>query len=187
MAVTENPESVMAVKTCTGCSLELLLTRFSVRRASKDGLQPRCKTCDDAKHAEYYAEHLDEITAYKARYYAERHDTARASQARYYAADPERVLARSAASRAVRHGAIIGFIPLDIKKRLARLFGQQCMAPGCEKTDRLQLDHVIPLSKKGAHTVENFQLLCESCNQAKRDHLEADYRPAGVSLESLSV
>lgn len=43
---------------------------------------------------------------------------------------------------------------------------------GCKrKFDKITatLDHIIPISKGGAHTHSNFQLLCQSCNSQKHD------------------
>ena len=39
---------------------------------------------------------------------------------------------------------------------------------------RAHADHVIPLSKGGAHNMENMQTLCQSCNLSKRDSLPDD-------------
>jgi hypothetical protein len=37
----------------------------------------------------------------------------------------------------------------------------------CGAQERLEFDHVIPLSLGGANTARNLQLLCEPCNRAK--------------------
>lgn len=34
-------------------------------------------------------------------------------------------------------------------------------------SDQIQLDHVIPLSKGGSHTMDNFAISCKSCNCSK--------------------
>jgi HNH endonuclease len=41
----------------------------------------------------------------------------------------------------------------------------------CGATEYLEFDHIIPRSKGGASTVNNVQLLCRHCNQAKSDRI----------------
>lgn len=65
----------------------------------------------------------------------------------------------------------LGNIPNDYWQILTSLYGEQCLACGACK--RLELDHVIPLSwgtdDTKLHSIENFQILCRSCNATKRD------------------
>lgn len=37
----------------------------------------------------------------------------------------------------------------------------------CGRNENLEFDHIIPVSKGGANTVRNLQLLCEVCNRSK--------------------
>ena len=37
----------------------------------------------------------------------------------------------------------------------------------CGKSEKLEFDHIIPVSKGGGNTERNIQLLCESCNRMK--------------------
>jgi len=49
----------------------------------------------------------------------------------------------------------------------------------CGTTKDLTLDHIIPVSWGliSRHSLDNFQVLCNSCNGAKRDRESIDYRP----------
>lgn len=40
---------------------------------------------------------------------------------------------------------------------------------GCSKPKKLEIDHVVPISKGGINAPPNLQLLCRSCNASKSD------------------
>ena len=40
--------------------------------------------------------------------------------------------------------------------------------------DAAELDHIIPISKGGTHTLDNVQTLCRQCNQFKSDKMPDD-------------
>lgn len=52
-------------------------------------------------------------------------------------------------------------------------YGSNCLA--CGSIERLTWDHVIPLTKGGAHCVSNLQCLCRPCNERKQARV-IDYR-----------
>lgn len=56
-------------------------------------------------------------------------------------------------------------IPDDIKVSVWRRDGGCCVR--CGSREKLEYDHVIPVSKGGSNTIRNIELLCESCNRAK--------------------
>jgi 5-methylcytosine-specific restriction endonuclease McrA len=64
-------------------------------------------------------------------------------------------------------------IPQDVKIAVSARDAGRCRQCGC--TEKLHFDHIIPVSRGGANTVANIQLLCGPCNRAKA----AKYRPAG--------
>jgi hypothetical protein len=56
-------------------------------------------------------------------------------------------------------------IPQDVKIAVSARDGGRCRQ--CGSTAQLHFDHVIPISRGGANTVANIQLLCGACNRAK--------------------
>jgi 5-methylcytosine-specific restriction endonuclease McrA len=66
--------------------------------------------------------------------------------------------------------------PDSVKACVWKRDGGRCVR--CGGRDRLEFDHVIPLSRGGATTARNLQLLCESCNRRKGASIS---HPAGSS------
>jgi len=58
-------------------------------------------------------------------------------------------------------------IPEEVQMFVWRRDGAKCVK--CGSQENLEFDHIIPLSKDGANTAWNIQLLCEACNRAKSD------------------
>jgi 5-methylcytosine-specific restriction endonuclease McrA len=56
-------------------------------------------------------------------------------------------------------------IPEAVRLFVWQRDGGRCVR--CGSRDRLEFDHIIPLSAGGSTTERNLQLLCESCNRAK--------------------
>jgi 5-methylcytosine-specific restriction endonuclease McrA len=56
-------------------------------------------------------------------------------------------------------------IPNNVKRYVWRRDGGRCAE--CGSKERLEYDHIIPLSKGGSNTERNIQLLCEHHNRSK--------------------
>ena len=53
---------------------------------------------------------------------------------------------------------------------------------GTKDHDAPELDHIIPLSKGGSHTLDNVQLLCRQCNSEKSDKLPDEWLETNSSI-----
>ena len=60
-------------------------------------------------------------------------------------------------------------IPEAVRTEVWRRDGGVCVA--CGSKQNLQFDHIIPVSRGGATSVRNLQLLCQTCNQKKSDRI----------------
>jgi hypothetical protein len=60
-------------------------------------------------------------------------------------------------------------IPTSVRRAVWSRDSGRCAQ--CGSRDRLEYDHIIPVSKGGSNTERNIELLCEACNRAKSDSI----------------
>ena len=92
------------MKQCSKCKSEKDESEFHKNKSKKDGLDHRCKQCQAAYYAAYYAEHREEIAASGAAYRIEHKEEIVASSAAYYAEHREEIAASGAAYYAEHKG-----------------------------------------------------------------------------------
>lgn len=64
-----------------------------------------------------------------------------------------------------------GYIPLNGKIREEVFASHPNECAYCKSVDRLQVDHIVPVSRGGNSTLDNLQILCANCNVLKRDKI----------------
>ena len=64
-----------------------------------------------------------------------------------------------------------GKVTNDVRFKVMERDGHRCCKCG-RKTSKLEIDHIIPISKGGKSTMDNLQTLCHSCNAAKGNKIE---------------
>jgi hypothetical protein len=60
-------------------------------------------------------------------------------------------------------------VPKKVQDRVWNRDGGKCVE--CRSNENLEFDHIIPVSKGGANTYRNIQLLCGTCNRSKSDKI----------------
>ncbi|MBQ6135607.1 MAG: HNH endonuclease [Bacilli bacterium] len=63
-------------------------------------------------------------------------------------------------------------IDREVKERLLNEQKQKCAICNCEIDIRAHADHIVPFKYVGDCLEDNWQLLCEHCNEAKNDSLD---------------
>lgn len=72
-----------------------------------------------------------------------------------------------------RQTKLRGSFTLQEWRALCAYYDHRCLC--CGERKPLTIDHVIPISKGGANTIDNIQPLCDYCNKSKQDK-SIDYR-----------
>lgn len=71
----------------------------------------------------------------------------------------------------------LGRVADDLRYRVLKEGGSRCALCGALAKDTpLDVDHIIPKSKKGPGDISNLQILCAKCNRTKRDRDDEDFR-----------
>lgn len=94
----------------------------------------------------------------------------RACRNSWDARNPERRLEISNKRRAIKEAATLGDISLITKWRQSWRAKSQAMCFWCRESfpsKQGHADHIIPLTKGGAHSVENLCISCPACNFSK--------------------
>lgn len=61
-------------------------------------------------------------------------------------------------------------IPSAVRREVWRRDEGRCVK--CGSRERLEYDHIIPVSRGGSNTARNIEMLCESCNRSKSDSIQ---------------
>ena len=194
------------MKRCTCCEQEKPTSEFGKCSKLPDGLNIYCLECNRAKSKAWREANRDrnnklqreryhsdiENTRAKKREEAKRNRKQRtAYAAKRRSENYEKVINIERASRErnkeknrpaknarqrVRNRIIQGKIFVITDKDLRRLYSQPCAF--CGTMENLSIDHIIPLSRGGSHSIGNMMTLCRSCNASKNARTIMEWRRA---------
>lgn len=175
-------------KLCSTCGEVKPRAAFNKRSRSRDGMEPSCRSCRQAWQREHYERNRDERLRQCAEWYAANAERKNATSRAYYAANRDRLLDhyrewfasrpgyRAEATRrrrALMLGADVSDVDLD-----ALWTGLCALCDGAldrearwPDPDSPSVDHIVPLSRGGAHAQHNLQWTHLNCNVRKSDNL----------------
>lgn len=172
---------------CTACGESKATNEFHVSSALKSGFRQPCKACQRAGRAAYQRKwkraNIEKDKAMTAAWHEKNPTYERERARRLWKNDPVyrariKVFARAWAKETPEYYRAAS------KLRRARLRGVECAFTIMEARELFDeyrglcvyclsrattLDHVVPVSKGGAHTKANLVPSCKSCNSSKHD------------------
>jgi 5-methylcytosine-specific restriction endonuclease McrA len=186
----------MIMKTCQKCKIEKSLDGFYKHKQTKDGFETTCKVCKKDAASSWSKDNKDNRIAIVKRYNDRHPERRKETLASYYQENKEHLnarvklsrsrnkelyaeLGRTHANRRRARKLENGFEPYT-EKQMIDTYGLLCNicaepinfiaarkvgARGWERG--LHIDHVIPLSKGGADTLENIRPTHGLCNLKK--------------------
>jgi 5-methylcytosine-specific restriction endonuclease McrA len=193
----------MKTKVCARCNENKDVSHYRKFKPSRDGLQSYCNECQKAYNREYrknnprYAKqhnaeskrfrknHIEEIKEKLSVWYRKNvtfnRQRNRAAMKIWRSENKEKIKMYSANRYALLLGVEGNGITTEEWETIKRETGYRCSYCG-QKSDALQMDHVVPVSKGGSHNAENITPACASCNQSKgnRSLIKFLYNKIGV-------
>lgn len=77
------------------------------------------------------------------------------------------------------------YISAELREVVFARDGHRCCM--CQSRDKLEVDHVIPVSKGGQSKVDNLQTLCRSCNRKKRARMAILVDGVAIATENIPL
>lgn len=194
------------MKTCTKCGLAKPLAEFARRRRAIPGdLQAQCKECRREQKRAWKARNPERDKEHWLRWRAKQPEGTLPYQRRWYEQDPERnreqrrvwkeanrdkvneaerlryaanieVARQRAREYQHRRRGMRGPVSVETMARTLELLDHACTY--CGSIEKIEIDHIVPLSRGGTHEPENLAPACRACNRSKGAKLLSEWEAA---------
>ena len=158
------------MKTCKTCNIQKEIEAFP--KSGYTGRSGYCRDCYNANrrkdrkaNPEKYAKHDSwEVRCSKDPNYKEKYN---ARQRKWAANNPVKSKAQKRRSNLRRRAE--GGITEEVRQFILDSYSSKCVY--CGEEGKMEIDHIIPVSKGGTNHIDNLAPACRSCNASKNDRL----------------
>lgn len=189
---------------CTRCKQDKTPEEMGKNKNRKSGIDIYCKGCkrqmsqaqrdldierNRAYQKQWAENNKEKVLQSKRESYRRRSDSIREYNNQYRIENHERRLEIERASRSrnkekwrpaknsrqsARNRVLAEDKYLILERELRKIYSDPCFM--CGSTENQSLDHIIPLSRSGTHSVGNIMTLCSSCNASKHNRTITEWK-----------
>ena len=174
---------------CSVCSECKELSEFHKNKNRKNGVSVTCKICANARSRTWEKNNPDRVNANSRKLYHKDLEKSRAKRRirvrKWYKNNSKKAIAatrdwsrRNPDSKRLsehkRRSDKIGNGVFKVsRKETLNIINSPCVA--CGSISKITMDHVVPLSRGGRHSIGNLQPLCFSCNASKNNRTMTEW------------
>jgi len=158
-------------KPCSRCKQIKPFTEFNKKASTPTGYNTACRDCANAMKRNMTPEQRARKNQLKRKWDAEHPEKVKQMNSSAYRQNPE-VFINNAYLRYARK--MHNDRRLVTAKEIAKIYSRPCIY--CESTLLIEIDHIIPISRGGRHSIGNLAPACRSCNRNKSDSLIMEWR-----------
>jgi hypothetical protein len=183
-------------KICPTCRLEKNANEFGTNTQSKDGLRNECRDCRNVKARRRYATDPDfreSESIRAAQIYIKDRDRLLNRSKKWSKDNPEKKIGQRHRRVARLHGQIIFDVPINFIEILRERQNNMCAYCSIE-SEKLTVEHMLPISRGGKHRMDNIVLACTTCNFSKHNKTLEEWlvhnqklQQAGIVSDSLII
>ena len=162
------------MKVCKGCHINKPLSAYGISNNVKSGRTSRCKECHRKRAKIRYRKIKNEFNLMIRQKRIDNPEHIRNIERKSKAKNKEKNRPLKNARQSIRNRILSGDKFLILNKELKKIYQSPCFA--CGSKSNQSLDHLIPLSRGGNHSVGNIITLCRSCNTQKYNKTLTEWR-----------
>lgn len=159
---------------CQTCKIEKSLSDFHKNKNMTNGHTRQCKTCTSLRSKLRYqkagVKMRQQMAEQRKSDYEHRIEIERRSRSK----NKEKYRPIKNATQSKRNRLLNKKEYRILPKELHKIYSSSCWA--CGTSQNISLDHILPLSRGGTHSVGNMLSLCRGCNSSKGNRLLSEWR-----------
>lgn len=153
------------MKVCRKCNQAKPEKTFALNKNAKSGLSSRCRACESERGKVRYRKIKEKAKAQAAQYRKNNYEIRIEIERKSRAKNKEKHRPGRNARQSTRNRILTNSKYLILDRELRKVYDSHCFM--CGSTEDQSLDHIIPLSRGGKHSVGNIMTLCIKCNMSK--------------------